>query len=150
MRKLISTLSTHWPDCYCLKIFSLLLLKDIFTFITIKCLPPHHQNNNLYLLTRASCPRVPALLYCISLWLDSEARVTSLLNAFPPCRCSNLYFTSSKTKAQKNPWLLHKTLETFFWNDTKEQSTLMKLQQTIWMSNRLYVIPTYEIYMGRN
>lgn len=86
-----------------------LLFKDIFTFIikryfhlkfiTIKSSSSHHQK--LYLLTRASCPRVPALLYCISRWLDSEARVTSLLNAFPPCRCSNLYFTSSKTKARK-------------------------------------------------
>lgn len=114
----------------------MLFLKDIFTFITMKCLSSHHQQNKLHLLTSASCPRVPALLYCISLWLDSEARVTSLLNAFPPCRCSNLYFTSSKTKAQKIDNFTQKP-RNIFWNGNKEQLTLMKLQQNIIMSNRL-------------
>lgn len=129
MRKLISTLSTHWPDCYCLKIFSLLLLKDIFTFITIKSSSSHHQK--LYLLTRASCPRVPALLYCISRWLDSEARVTSLLNAFPPCRCSNLYFTSSKTKAQK--------IHVFYTKPLKHFSELtLKSNPLLWNCNKTF------------
>lgn len=39
------------------------------------------------------------------------------------------------------------TFETFFWNDTKEQPTLLKLKQNI-LNVKQAGIPTYEIYQG--